>query len=264
MKLSRKEVKAGLQAQPIESILLGATSATTRLTHKQKQFAEQIAMGETKAGAYRKAYQSKGNHRTQSRRGQEVAKLGAVQAQVEAFKAALEARKHATPEALRALVIEQLTAHAINEGNPPAQRLRALELLGKVTEVAAFTERRETRQVVDASVLRAKLLDTLQAALGKGVSVHDQAGRSLLQELGRVSKGEQCETIEGERVESDSAGNGSGAQACDARAESDFLEQASAQPAGADTGGNAGTDAGATPPTRHPPDFSEATPPPHA
>ena len=236
-------------------------------------------MGETKAGAYRKAYASKGNHRTQSRRGQEVAKLGAVQAQVEAFRAALEARKHATPEALRALVIEQLTAHAINEGNPPAQRLRALELLGKVTEVAAFTERRETRQVVDASVLRAKLLDTLQAALGKGVSVHDQAGRSLLQELGRVSKDTQGETIEGKRVVSHSAGDSSCEQSGDARTESDSLERESdwqagaddagagktgAQATGADAGGNAQTCAGATPPTRHPPDFSEATPPPLA
>jgi len=136
--------------------------------------------------------------------------------------------------------------------------------LGKVTEVAAFTERRETRQVVDASVLRAKLLDTLQAALGKGISVHDQAGRSLLQELGRVSKGEQGETIEGDRVVMDSAGDGSGAQAGDARTESNSLERASAQATGADTGGNAGTGAGATPPTRHPPDSSEATPPPHA
>ena len=283
MKLSRKQIKEGLQAQPMEAILMGAATPNKRLTQSQIRFAEQLAMGKTKAEAFRRSRpngrESKAKPHSASRRGQELAASSAIQAQVEAFRAALEAKKHATPEALRALVIEQLTAHAINEGNPPAQRLRALELLGKVTEVAAFTERRETRQVVDASVLRAKLLDTLQAALGKGVSVHDQAGRSLLQELGRVSKGEQCETIEGERVESDSAGNGSGAQACDARTESDSLWSASeqqagannagsgatgAQATGADAGGNAKTDTGATPPTRHPPDSSEATPPPHA
>jgi len=268
MKLSRKQIKEGLQAQPMEAILMGAATPTKRLTQSQIRFAEQLAMGKTKAEAFRRSRpngrESKAKPHSASRRGQELAASSAIQAQVEAFKAAMEARKHATPEALRALVIEQLTAHAINEDHPPAQRLRALELLGKVTEVAAFTERRETRQVVDASVLRAKLLDTLQAALGKGISVHDQAGRSLLQELGRVSKDTQGETIEAERVVSHSAGDGAGAQACDARAESDSLWQASAQPAGADTGGNAGTDTGATPPTRHPPDSSEATPPPHA
>jgi len=283
MKLSRNDIKQGLKAQPMESILLGATSKSKTLTTSQVRFAEELALGKTKAEAYRRSRpngrESKAIPRTASKRGQELAKVGAIQAQAEAFKVALEARKHATPEALRALVIEQLTAHAINEDHPPAQRLRALELLGKVTEVAAFTERRETRQVVDASVLRAKLLDTLQAALGKGISVHDQAGRSLLQELGRVSKGEQSETIEGDRVVADSAGDCAGEQACDTRAESDSLWQASAQAAsaddagagetsaqaaGADAGGNSETDTGATPPTRHPPDFSEATPPPLA
>jgi hypothetical protein len=298
MKLSRKQIKEGLQAQPMEAILMGAATPTKRLTQSQIRFAEQLAMGKTKAEAYRRSRpngrESKAKPQTASKRGQELAKVGAIQAQADAFKLALEARKHATPEALRALVIEQLTAHAINENNPPAQRLRALELLGKVTEVAAFTERRETRQVVDASVLRAKLLDTLQAALGKGIDAHDVAGRSLLQELGRVSKDTQGETIEGDRVVMDSAGDGAGAQACDARAGFDSLELASdwqasaddagagatgaqatgaddagsgktsAQPAGADAGGNSETDTGATPPTRHPPDFSEATPPPLA
>jgi len=268
MKLSRNDIKQGLKAQPMESILMGATSKSKSLTSSQIRFAEELALGKTKAEAYRRSRpngrESKAIPRTASKRGQELAKVGAIQAQAQAFKLALEARKHATPEALRALVIEQLTAHAINEDHPPAQRLRALELLGKVTEVAVFTERRETRQVVDASVLRAKLLDTLQVALGKGVSVHDQAGRSLLQELGRVGKDTHGETIEAERVVSHSAGDGSCEQAGDTRAESDSLWQASAQATGADTGGNAQTGAGATPPTRHPPDFSEATPPPLA
>ena len=84
-----------------------------KYTPKQRAFAEAIAMGETKAGTYRRAYNSKGKPETQSRRGQELAKRGAVQAQVDAFRAAIEAQKYATPAHLRALVIEQLTRHAL-------------------------------------------------------------------------------------------------------------------------------------------------------
>jgi hypothetical protein len=151
---------------PIDTIVLGvASTKETRLTSKQRAFAEGMAMGKTKAGAYRDAYQSQGNPHTASRRGQELAKHGAIQAQIDALQLANEARKYATPAALRALVIERLTATAIDDDIKPAQRLRALELLGKVTEVAAFTERREIIQTTDAGSARAALLENLRAAL---------------------------------------------------------------------------------------------------
>lgn len=165
-KLTRAQVAEGLQAVPLDTILLGAAGAKeTKLTAKQRAFAEGIAMGKTKAGAYRDAYQSQGNPSTASRRGQELAKHGAIQAQIEALQLANEARKYATPAALRALVIERLTATAIDDEIKPAQRLRALELLGKVTEVAAFTERREIIKTTDAGSARAALLDNIRAAL---------------------------------------------------------------------------------------------------
>jgi hypothetical protein len=166
MKLSRKAVKEGLQAVPVDVLLLGAAAAKeTKLTAKQRKFAERIALGDTKAGAYRAAYDSKGNGYTQSRRGQELAKHSAIQAQIEALKLAGEAARHATPAALRSLVIQQLTEHALSQDVPPAQRLRALELLGKVTEIAAFTERREIVQAIDAAGARAALLESLRDAL---------------------------------------------------------------------------------------------------
>jgi hypothetical protein len=66
------------------------------------------------------------------------------------------------------LVLERLTAHAIDPEVKPAQRLRALELLGKVTEVAAFTERRELIKVTDSSQARTKLIQTLRDAMRAG------------------------------------------------------------------------------------------------
>lgn len=170
-KLTRAQIREGLQAVPVDVLMLGAVGAkSTKLTAKQKRFAEGLAMGKTKAQAYRDAYDSTGKPATQSRKGQDLAKSDAIRAQVEALTLANEAAKYATPAALRALVIQQLTAHALSEDVKPAQRLKALELLGKVTEVAAFTERREIIKTTDAGAARAALLENLRQAL-KGSAV---------------------------------------------------------------------------------------------
>ena len=182
-RLSRKQIAEGMKTMPMEAILLGAgNSKEKRLTGKQIAFAEQIALGNTKAGAYRSAYNSHGKPVTQSRRGQEVAASGAVQAQVEAFKLALEAQRYATPAALRALVIERLTQAAINPDVAPAQQLRALELLGKVTEVAAFTERRELIKTDSAVNAKERLINSLRTAI---TTSSGAGGISLLAELAR-------------------------------------------------------------------------------
>lgn len=164
-KLSRRQIVDALEEVPIETVLLGAPHGKKQLTHKQRRFAEEIAKGNTKAGAYRAAYNSKATPKTQSLEGQRMAASPAIARQIDALRLAAEARKHATPAALRALVIERLTAHAIDEDVQPAQRLKALELLGKITEVAAFTERRELIKTTDAGAARSALVDSLRAAL---------------------------------------------------------------------------------------------------
>jgi hypothetical protein len=166
MKLNRAQIREGLQAVPLEALMVGVAGAKeTSLTLRERRFAEGLAMGKSKAQAYREATGSKGKPATVSRRGQDLAKRGAVQAQVEALRLAAEAARHATPAALRALVIQKLTEHAIDEDVAPAQRLRALELLGKVTEVAAFTERREVVSVRDPAAAREALLEGIRSAL---------------------------------------------------------------------------------------------------
>lgn len=187
MRLNRKVISETLEAVPIENVLLGAPSAEKRLTPKQRKFAEAIAMGESKAGAYRKAYDSKGTPATASRRGQDLTKHSAIAAQIDALRLAEEARKHATPAALRSLVIERLTLHAIDDSINPAQRLRALELLGKVTEVAAFTERREVVTHSDSRQIRERLVESLRAALTSGATDATPVS-SLLAELQPVAE----------------------------------------------------------------------------
>jgi len=181
---------------PIDSLLLGAQGAKiAKLTAKQKAFARELALGETKAGAYRKAYDSKGKPATQSRRGNELAHDSRIQAYSEAINRALEVQRMQTPAQLRALVVSELTRHAIDEDLPAAQRLRALQLLGTVTEVAAFTERREVIKTTDSQTARAQLLDSLMSAIKSGATdVDDSAAASLLAELNAGSSADTIET----------------------------------------------------------------------
>jgi hypothetical protein len=190
-RLTRKEIEAGLEAMPMDTILLGAVSAkTTKLTSKQRAFAKEVAMGNTKTGAYRKAYKTKGKPSTQSAEAQKLAKNPAIATQIEAFQLALEANQHITPASLRALAIHKITEKALDPNVPPAQQLRALELLGKITEVALFTERREVVQVSNSQEMKDKLLNSIRLAISsqgaEDVTVDD--ADSLLAEITGVSR----------------------------------------------------------------------------
>ena len=204
IKLSREQIREGLNQVPIETLLLGkGKTKETRLTPRQRKFAEGLGMGLSKAEAYRQAYDSKGNPRTQSRRGQELAARSAVQAHAEAVSEALELQRLATPAHLRALVITQLTAHAISEDNTAREKLTALKLLGSVTEVAAFTHRTQTVKVTDPGELRTQLLASIRAALkSEALTVEDTSGDELLAELATVQAAE-ADTIDAPSVQLD-------------------------------------------------------------
>ena len=171
---------------PIDTLLLGASQAkTSKLTHKQREFARSIALGETKAGAYRKAYKSKGKPKTASNEGQKLMKNPAIAMQAEAISLALESQKYTSPAHLRALAIHKITEKVLDENCPPAQQLKALELLGKITEVALFTERREVVSVSNPAEMREKLMASIQLALSnsKTIDMEAQSADDLLAEL---------------------------------------------------------------------------------
>ena len=184
MKLSRKQMREALDTVPMEVVLLGSAGASgeIKLSAKDREFARHIALGESKAGAYRKSRPgTKAKPETASKRGVETLKRGEVVAQVEAFRRAIEAQKYQTPAHLRALVIHQLTEAALNPDFPPATRVNALKALGTVTEVAAFTERREVIKSTDSGEARDKLLATLRLAMQS--SAIDVDADDLLAEL---------------------------------------------------------------------------------
>ena len=171
---------------PIETLLLGVNnSKTKRLTAKQIAFAEEVAKGNSKAEAYRKSHNSKGKPKTQSQEGQNLTKNPAIAEQIDAFKIAIEAQKYLLPAHLRALTIHKLTEKALDKDIPPAQQIKALELLGKITEVALFTERREIVTVSDPEQIKDRLLAAIRSAVGAGdiVDVEAHSVESLLAEI---------------------------------------------------------------------------------
>jgi hypothetical protein len=83
------------------------------------------------------------------------------------------------------LAIHKITEKALDPDVPPAQQLKALELLGKITEVALFTERREIVQVTNSQEMKDKLLNSIRLAISsqgaEDVDVDD--ADSLLAEI---------------------------------------------------------------------------------
>jgi len=158
-KLNRKQIRETLSSVPLDTLLLGTHAKDRTLTPKQKEFARNVALGETKAQAYRNAYNSKTDRaKTQGDAGSRLAKHSGINAEIQAYQAAIEASKHRTPAQLREFVIHQLTLHAMDDSINPAQRIKSLELLGKVSEVAAFTERKETTVINQSSDIKQRLL----------------------------------------------------------------------------------------------------------
>jgi phage terminase small subunit len=164
-KLTRKQINEGLEQVPINQILLGSNHAGVTLTKKQKVFAEELVKTGNKSAAYRKAYNTKGKPTTQSRKAQEVAQNGKVSAYIQALEQAKEAETYLVPARLRTLAIHRLTNLALNDEIAPAQQLKALELIGKMTEVALFTERRELIQTSNSETMREQLLNSIRLAI---------------------------------------------------------------------------------------------------
>ena len=161
-RLSKKQINEVLDQAPMYELLNVNKSA---LTSKQFKYCEGLARGETKAGAYRKAYNSKGNSRTIAKRGHEMSKRGDIQATTEAIKLAIEWEKSHTAGQIRALVAHRLTVEAIAEDSNPSVRVNALKALGTIAGVDSFIHRSETKVVKDSDKAKDDLLAMLKNAL---------------------------------------------------------------------------------------------------
>lgn len=188
-KLTRGQLREALETVPIDSLFSPAVSK--ELTTKQKRFARDVAMGATKAQAYRNNYNAKSPH-TMTSKPYHLAADDRVKAEIEAIKRAIAAQEYQTPAALRSLVVHSLVKVITDPDSKPGQITAAAKVLGTVTEVAAFTERKEVRTITSSEDARAKIMQELKqltSADVQDVTPHDDAD-SLLAELAAGDSGE--------------------------------------------------------------------------
>lgn len=179
---SRKQLQEALKTIP-DKALLGANHKS--LTAKQKRFAREVAMGATKADAYREAYKTN-NRNILSSKPYHLAADVRVQTEIQAIEQAIRAMEYQTPSALRALVINSLVQVVTNPDAKDSVRIAAAKTLGTVTEVAAFTERKEVRTIKSSEDARASIMAELRRlmnAQAEDARVTDAEADSLLAEI---------------------------------------------------------------------------------
>jgi hypothetical protein len=183
MKLSRKTLEKAAKELPPSAYLGKAVS--DGLTTKQRNFARAVAMGATKADAFRASYDATSKH-TLTRHPYILMRDERIQKEIDAYALAIEAEKHRTPAALRSLVIKGLVEIALKDDTKDAVRLQALKTIGQITEVHAFTEHKETRVITSSEDARARVMSELRGLITSSstdATIIEADADSLLAEL---------------------------------------------------------------------------------
>ncbi len=112
-----------------------------RLSAKQESFARRVASGTcTLSDAYRASYDAQGMaNKTVWQAASRLMANSKVAARVAELSKAQEAEYLHDGASLRAFVVNRLQLEA-TQANSPGARVRALELIGKLTEVQAFAD----------------------------------------------------------------------------------------------------------------------------
>jgi len=188
-KLSKREIAEAMKTMPIERILLGANNpANLKLTKKQKDFAEAAVSTGNKTEAYRRAYSSKGKRTTAAAEANKVSKNPNVATYILALEASKAAEEYLLPARLRSMTIHKLSSMALNDDLKPSEQLRALELVGKMSEVSLFSERREIVHSLDSGSLKAKLMEAVQLAIENSKSLRHATKRDAQQLLNELNE----------------------------------------------------------------------------
>jgi phage terminase small subunit len=188
-RLTKKEISEAIQAIPIERVLLGSNHTGQTLTAKQKRFAEEVVRTGNKTEAYRRAYSANGKRETSSRNANTVSKSTNVQTYINSLQLAKEAEEYLLPSRIRAMAIQKLTNMALNDELKPSEQLKALELVGKMSEVALFSERREIVHSLDSNTLKDKLMEAVSKAIENSRTIHARTkitAKELLDELNSI------------------------------------------------------------------------------
>lgn len=126
-------------------ILRGKGKGSEGLTAKQEAFAVKVSEGTTLADAYRHAYSAENMQAASIH--VEACKLMAnplIALRVNALIEVKRVKSSHDAARIKASVIERLQIEANDTKNPASVRVRALELLGKMTDVSLFVDKVET------------------------------------------------------------------------------------------------------------------------
>lgn len=178
--MNRKAIRQNVQSQGIEKAMRVPKGS---LTPKMKRFAEEIALGETGAQAYRLAYSSKAKPKTA---GDNASRLKAdirIQAEVERIERANELAALHSATGLRSIVISTLAEIATNPEEKAATRVQAVRSIGQLVGVDAFRETKRVEHVKDSGELRTQILDQLKTMMLGTADAVDVDANSLLAEL---------------------------------------------------------------------------------
>lgn len=139
---------AELPAAALKAIQRGVPADKVLMPHvelspRERQFVQRMAEGAGKREAFIEAFEPGGTSRSVSTAAWKVAKRPEVQQALAQEKAVQRLRYSQNPLDIRNFVVDSLQ-HEARTAQKPGDRLRALELLGKLADVAAF----ETRSVV--------------------------------------------------------------------------------------------------------------------
>ena len=159
VELPAAALKAIQRGVPADKVLM----PHVELSPRERQFVQRMAEGAGKREAFIEAFEPGGTSRSVSTAAWKVAKRPEVQQALAQEKAVQRLRYSQNPLDIRNFVVDSLQ-HEARTAQKPGDRLRALELLGKLADVAAF----ETRSVVthqSGSDTTAKLREKL-ARLG--------------------------------------------------------------------------------------------------
>ena len=141
-------------------------------------------MGQTKAEAYRRSYKKDATKSTLASKPYILARDERIKLEREHFEMAIEGAKHRTPALLRELVIQSLVQVLIDPEAKHATKVQASKVLGTVTEVSAFTERKEIRTITSSEDTKAKIMEQLKVLMrGEAEDVSFVDADTLLKEL---------------------------------------------------------------------------------
>jgi hypothetical protein len=164
-KLSRKQIKEGLDQIPIE-VIFSAKESEPKLTYKEKQFVKGVVEGKPKAQAYREAYNTKSTKQRQASDAVKLSKKPKISQAIDREEVRKKFVELRNSSQWREHILQGLLKESLDENSPPTARIQALALLGKVAEISLFEDRKTTTIIhKKSSDIEKELIEQLSSVI---------------------------------------------------------------------------------------------------